>query len=211
MRVFNVRNRFSLKQCKMENQENKLTIRTLWMVVVFPGKFIEESTENLNQTASMIIWILAVSGGMITKGLTESRVSPLAALYWPIMFLMMMAVYFPAIYGYSFLLWQLGKGFGGQASFEQMRKTVVLSFLPLIINFPFAIIYTWMAVSRNDLSLASRQITIVDWIIWLVGFRILATGIARFNRFNKTQTIIVWFLIALALSAIQGLIYWMRH
>ncbi|MBL7968278.1 MAG: YIP1 family protein [Prolixibacteraceae bacterium] len=195
----------------MENQENKLTIRTLWMVVVFPGKFIEESTGNLNQTASMIIWILAVSGGMLTKGLTESSVSPLAALYWPIMFLMMMAVYFPSVYGYSFLLWQLGKGFGGQASFDQMRKTVVLSLLPLIINFPFTIIYTWMAVSRNDLSLASRQITIVDWIIWLVGFRILATGIARFNRFNKTQTIIVWFLIALALSAIQGLIYWMRH
>ncbi len=195
----------------MENQANKLTLSNAIGVIVFPAKYIEEAHEKLTKSGSWFIWILAMSGVMLPKGLAESQVSPLGALYWPIWVMLVLVSYFPVTYVYGYLLWRLGKGFGGTASFEQIRNTVIFSMLPVIVNLPFEIIYAGIAINRNDIRLASHQSTLVNWIIWLVGFRILMVGIARFNRFSKTQTLIVWFLVALLLSAIQGLLYLARQ
>lgn len=195
----------------MENSGNYLSLRNTIAVIAFPAKYIEKANEKLSKSGSWLIWILAISGVMLPNGLSESQVSPLGVLYWPIWFMVLLVLYFPIIVGYSYLLWRLGQGFGGKARFEQIRNTVLLSMLPTIVNLPFAIIYTGIAIMKNDFSLASHQSTLVNWIIWLVGFRILVAGIARFNRFSKTQTLIVWFLTALFLTAFLGLIYLARQ
>jgi hypothetical protein len=178
---------------------------------VFPSKYLEKASENIQKSTSFLIWVLVVFSLMIPQGLINSRTSPAGELYWGIWLIGALLAFYPVVYGYGYLLWRLGKGFGGQASFSDIRNTVLFSMIPLIVNLPFTLIYTGIAISRNDFSLASRQSTLVNWIIWLVGFRILVTGIARFNRFSKTQTLMVWFLVALFLAAIQGLVYLARQ
>lgn len=189
----------------------KEIIRTCLGIIVLPSKYLESASKSIQTPTSICLWTLIAISTMLPYALIKSQSNPLAELYWVIWLFASILAYYPAVYFYGYILWKLGKGFGGQSSYAEMRNTVLFSFLPLIVNLPFTIIYTWMAVSRNDLSLASHQIIIVDWIIWLVGFRILATGIARFNRFSKTQTLLVWFLAALLLVAIKGLVYLIRH
>jgi hypothetical protein len=195
----------------MENQALKHTLPIYIGIIVFPSKYLEKASENIQKSTSFLIWVLVVFSLMIPQGLINSRTSPVGELYWGIWLIGALLAIYPVVYGHGYLLWRLGKGFGGQASFSDIRNTVLFSMVPLIVNLPFTLIYTGIAISRNDFSLASRQSTLVNWIIWLVGFRILVTGIARFNRFSKTQTLMVWFLVALFLAAIQGLVYLARQ
>jgi hypothetical protein len=195
----------------MENQEMKQSMRNYLGVVVFPDKYLERVTQNTQTPVLLLVWLLIVLGVMLPQGLLKSQASPLGEVFWGVWLVVSMLTYYPVVYGFAYLLWIVGKGFGGQARFAEIRNTVLFSMIPSVVHLPFTIIYVWIAVSRNDLSIAARENPLIEWLIALVGFRILVTGIARFNKFDKTMTLVNWFLAFAVLSALAGLILLMRN
>lgn len=172
---------------------------------ISPSKALDKLDENKPSPLTLyILWTISAFGMTMPQFANSQQISVLgdaAILLYIILFPIM---YFPLTYGSGYLLWIFGKAFKGQSSFIQMRTLIVYSYIPFILQSVLSIPFMIIGFIKDDLKIFAHENYLSGLILWLISFRILMVGIAKYNKFNWTITIITWIL---ATSLLGGLAY----
>ncbi len=114
-------------------------------------------------------------------------------------------VYFPFTYGSGYLFRIIAKGFKGGCTFAEMRNLTVYAILPFILQFVISIPFITIGLIKNDAGMITHDNYLSHIILWLLSFRILMVGIAKYNKFNWTITLLTY-LIAMSVLGGFGLL-----
>lgn len=175
----------------------------LWLIISPSKSFdkiVEHPFSNKNQfliytVASCFVFFPKMVEAMIYKDQIITVITYLIAI--PLSYIFM----YPAAYVFKIVC----QGFRGKISFEEMKLIIVLSLIPLalktIILMPFVLL-------KMDISIIDHGNYFTSLIFWLLSFRILIVGIAKYNKFNWMISLFVW---AISITIIAGFGYIFSH
>jgi hypothetical protein len=169
-------------------------------LLIFPYKSLDKFNEtNLRFWGMFLIWILAMIGFVFPEIISVKDDIILQILLSLLAFLIL---FFPFVYGISWMLWIFGKGFKGIASYNEIKRVFVLSLIPIVFYLPFSILLVILALKNDKLEIIGYSNKVIQLILWIISFRILITGIAKFNKFSYLFAVIIWFIVGVILSGI---------
>lgn len=172
-------------------------------LIVFPSKTLDRlSGQKPNSIALYILVTLAIAGLGLPRYIASSLNSPKGLEELTIYLASMPFIYFPLVYGTGYLYWIIAKSFKGSSSFSEMRSLICYSVLPYSILFIFSIPFVVTGLVQNDPEIIRHDNYLTDIILWLLSFRILMVGLAKYNKFNWMITLTIHFIVA---SIVGGL------
>ena len=175
------------------------------MLIIFPSKTLDKLYgKKPNAITLYLIFTIAALGGTLPKYIAASMNSPkgLEALT---MYLMVLPfLYFPFTYGLGYCYWIVCMGFKGYSTRLEMRNLIAFSMMPFILQTVLSIPFVTIGILRDDIGLITHYNYFTYVILWLFSFRILMVGIAKYNKFNWTITLIAHVIV---ISVLGGLFY----
>jgi hypothetical protein len=164
-----------------------------------------------NAITLYIIFTVATIGGTLPKYIAASMNSPKGIEALIIYLMFMPFVYFPFVYGLSYCYWIVCRGFKGSSTHIEMKNLIVFSTLPFIFLTIFSIPFVAIGVLRNDIGLITHYNYFAYVILWLFSFRILMVGIAKYNKFNWTITLIAHLIVTSVLGSLAYLLLQLKR
>lgn len=181
-------------------------------LIVFPSKTLDElNDERPSQFTQYVIVTIAIFVGALPKALAGFIHSPKGSMELIGLLVWGPFIYFPFIYGIGYCYWKICKGFKGKASLTEIKTTIVYSLLPYFIGAFLAIPFIIVGLIRNNVEIITHQNPLTNLVLWILGFRILMVGIAKYNKFNWMITLIVHLILALVLGGLAYLILSLRQ
>ena len=175
------------------------------MLIVFPSKALDKLYgKKPNAITLYLIFTIAALGGTLPKYIAASMNSP-KGLETLTMYLMVLPfLFFPVTYGLGYCYWIVCMGFKGYSTRLEMKNLIVLSLLPSVLQTVLSIPFVTIGIFRNDSGLITHYNYLANFILWFFSFRILMVGIAKYNKFNWTITLIAHLIVT---SVLGGLFY----
>ncbi len=174
-------------------------------LVVFASATLDKLKDKTpNSVALYLIVTLATAGSMLPKYIAASINSPKGLETLTIQLMVLPFVYFPFVYAIGYCYWIACKGFGGLSSLVEIRTLIAYSMLPFVLQFVMNIPFVSIGLIKNDASIIAHDNHLSSLILWLLSFRILMVGIAKYNKFNWIITLIAHLIVA---SVLGGLAY----
>lgn len=178
-------------------------------LIISPSTFIDRLGDKKPSTFLIYtIWFLAALTITLPNIILTIKDTPLGLTYIPIYAVVLTIMYFPFVYGFSYLYWIVGKGFKGTSKFNEIRNFFVFSMFPFILYLPISLTFIVIGLSNSDKDIITQENYITQVILWILSFRILITGIAKYNKFNWAIAIANWFIVILVIGAIY---YFIKH
>lgn len=175
---------------------------------VSPSGFIDElSDKKPNATSNLIIWSLVMLSLILDRSFSSPGNSGLKQEYLPLSLAVGMIMYYPVVYGFGYVLWIVGKGFKGTSRFVEIKDLVLFALFPVILKLPISLTFISInLLSGKEVIIQENYIT--QLVLVFFSFRILITGLARYNKFNWTIALVNWFLVT---SVIGVVMYLIKH
>jgi hypothetical protein len=172
-------------------------------LIVFPSRTLDQFRGKKPEFLTLYILVtIAMAGLVLPKYIASSLNSPKGLEKLTIYLAFMPFIYFPFVYGAGYLYWIVAKAFKGISSFIEMRSLIGYSTLPFIIQFFFSIPFVVTGLIKNDPGIITHDNFLAHLILWLLSFRITMVGIAKYNKFNWTITLTIYFIVG---SIVGGL------
>lgn len=181
------------------------------MLIVFPSKTFDKiDTKKPDGLTLFLIWTIIVAALALPKFFTEAINNhyEFAIVFgYLIGYLIVLPIlYFPFVYGVGYFFWIVSKGFKGVSSFVEMRNLMVYFILPFILQAILSIPFITAGLIKNDVGLITHNNYLTQLIMWLLSFRILMVGIAKYNKFNWMITIFIWLIATTVLGGFAYLL-----
>lgn len=179
------------------------------MLIIFPSKTLDKLNDKRPRLIILYL-IFTVTMLIVTlpKYIAGSFNNPEGLEALTLYLMVSPFVYFPYTYGFGYLFWIISKGFKGVSTFAEMRILMVYTTLPFIINAIIAIPFIATGISRNNGSIIMHDNYLTNLILWLLSFRIMLSGIAKYNKFNWMITLITYFI---TVSIFGGMVYLLQQ
>lgn len=178
-------------------------------LILLPSNFIDKLGDKKPSIFTFyIIWILAILTITLPDNIITIKTTSLGLVYIPVYILALFLIFFPIVYGFSYSYWIVGKGFKGEAKFIEIRNLFVFSLVPFILYLPISLIFITIDLVRSDNAMITHENYLTQVILWILSFRILITGIAKYNRFSWMIALVNWFIVILVIG---GIYYFIRH
>lgn len=175
-------------------------------LIVFPSKALDKLKNNpLGNLTLYLITTVAMLGMTLPKYIAESVNSQKGLVALMTYLIVMPLIYYLVTYILGYLYYIVAKGFKGGSSFLEMRNLVAYSCWPFILQFAISIPFITTGLIKNDAGLITHDNYITNLIFWLLSFRISMVGIAKYNKFNWTITIVTWVIATLPITGLASL------
>ncbi len=175
------------------------------MLIVSPSKALDKLQNKKTDFITLYsIWLFSTSGLVFPQLISSVILAPEKSERLILALAIFPFLYVPFTYFSGYLFWIVAKGFKGVASFTEMRILTVYSTLPFILQFIISIPFITVGIIKNDAGIISHDNYLSHLILWILSFRILMVGIAKYNKFNWTITIFTWLIVA---TFMGGLVY----
>lgn len=166
-------------------------------LIISPSKTLDQLNQKKPEFLTLyIIWLFSAAGLVLPEFISSAIISPEKSERLILTLAIFPFLYVPITYFTGYLFWIVAKGFKGVASFTEMRILTVYSAVPFIIQFIISIPFITIGIIKNDAGIISHDNYLSHLILWLLSFRILTVGIAKYNKFNWTITIFIWLIVA---------------
>jgi hypothetical protein len=178
-------------------------------LIILPSSFMDKlGVKKPSLFSIYTIWILAILTITLPNNIITFKTSTLGFAYIPIYIIVLFLIYFPIVYGFSYSYWIVGKGFKGEAKFIEIRNLFVFSLMPFILYMPIFLIFIIIGLVNSDYAMITHENYLTQVILWILSFRILITGIAKYNRFSWVIALVNWFIVILVIG---GIYYLIKH
>ncbi len=175
------------------------------MLIVSPAKALTKLQNKKTDFLTLyLIWLFSTAGLVLSGLISSAIITPEKSERLILTLAIFPFLYVPVTYFSGYLFWIVAKGFKGVASFTEMRILTVYSTLPFILQFIISIPFITVGIIKNDAGIISHDNYLSHLILWLLSFRILMVGIAKYNKFNWMITLITYFI---AVSIVGGIAY----
>jgi len=175
------------------------------MLVVFPSRTIDKLKDKKPGFLSLyLMGTLALTGLNLPKYIAASINNPKGFETLGIQLIALSFAYFPFVYAIEYCYWTVCKGFRGSSSYLEMRTLIAYSLLPFVLQFIINVPFVAVGLIKNDANLIVHDNYLSSLILWLLSFRITMIGIAKYNKFNWTITLITYMI---ATSVLGGFAY----
>jgi hypothetical protein len=176
-------------------------------LIIFPSKTLDKLNKKKPSSLTLYFIFTASALGLtlpqlIAKSLNSSD-GLFAIMTYLIIAIPLMYYIIPYSLGYCYYI--VSKGFKGTSSFIEMRDLVVFSTVPFIMQLVISIPFVSVGLINNNTALVSHENYLTSLILWILSFRILMVGIAKYNKFNWAITIITWVIATLPLTGLAYL------
>ena len=179
------------------------------MLIIFPSKTFEKiDAKKLDNISLYLIFTIITALFTLPKFITDSINGAEKLESLPIQFVTILLIYFPFVYGSGYCFWQVSKGFKGTSSFGEMKNLMVYFTVPYALKAFLSISFALAGIIKNNATIITNENYLTNFILWFLCFRILIVGIAKYNKFNWTITIITW---AIVTSVLGGLAFLLQH
>lgn len=176
------------------------------MLIVSPSKALDKlQSKNTDFLTLYLIWLFSAAGLVLPNFIASAILTPEKSERMMLGIAIFPFLYAPITYFTGYLFWIVAKGFKGVSSFIEMRILFIFSLLPFILQFLISIPFIVVGIIKNDAGIISHDNNLSHLILWLLSFRILMTGIAKYNKFNWTITIFTWLIVATFLGGLTYL------
>ncbi len=166
------------------------------LLIVSPSKALDKLQSKKTDFLTLyLIWLFSAAGLVLPDFLSSAISNPEKSLQLILALAIFPFLYVPTTYFTGYLYWIVAKGFKGIAGFTVMRILTVYSAIPFILQFLISIPFIVIGLIKNDAGIISHDNNLSHLILWLLSFRILMTGIAKYNKFNWTITIFTWLIV----------------
>ena len=119
-----------------------------------------------------------------------------------------MILYYPIVYGFSYSYWIVGRGFKGVSKFIDLQNSFIYSLVPFIIYLPITLAFVIAGLIKGNINQIPQLNYLTETALWILSFRIMITGIAKFNKFNWMISLVNWFIVGFVIT---GLVYLIKH
>jgi len=175
------------------------------MLIASPIKALDKLSDKKPGFLSLyLIFTITLLGLTLPKYVVTSLNNPNGIVVLMMFFLVMPLMYYPITYSFGYLYWIVAKGFKGASSFAEIRILIIYAYMPFIIQFIISIPFIIVGIIKNDVSIIVHDNHLSSLILWLLSFRILMVGIAKYNKFNWMITLITYLI---STSILGGLGY----
>jgi hypothetical protein len=175
-------------------------------LIIFPSKTLDQLNQKKPDFLTLyLIWLFSGAGLVLPNFISSAIITPEKSERLILAIAIFPFLYVPITYFTGYLFWIVAKGFKGIASFTEMRILIVYSAVPFIFQFIISIPFIAIGIIKNDAGIISHDNNLSHLILWLLSFRILMVGIAKYNKFNWTITIFVWLIVATFLGGMAYL------
>lgn len=177
------------------------------MLIIFPSRALDKLNEKKPRLIVLyLIVTLAMAGMLLPKYIAASIGSPKGLETLTIQLMALPFVYFPYVYVLGYCYWIICKGFKGLSSYVEIRTVIAYSILPFAFQFVINIPFVAIGLIKNDASIIVHDNYLSYLIIWLLSFRILMVGIAKYNKFNWMITLMTHVIVAMILGGLGYLL-----
>ncbi len=176
------------------------------MLIVSPSTALDKLQSKKTDFLTLyLIWLFSAAGLVLPAFISSAIITPEKSESMILAIAIFPFLYVPITYFTGYLFWIVAKGFKGIASFTEMRILFIYSLLPFILQFIISIPFIVVGIIKNDGGIVSHDNNLSHLILWLLSFRILMVGIAKYNKFNWTITIFIWLIVATFLGGLAYL------
>jgi hypothetical protein len=172
---------------------------------VFFGNLKDEKLSNLS---IFIIWLLSMISMTLSKMIVSMQTHKLGIFFFPIYIFILLILYYPLVYGLSYPIWIVGRGFKGVSKFIEIQNSFIYSLVPFIIYLPIALTFVIIGLIKGNINQIPQLNYITQTALWILSFRIMITGIAKFNKFNWIISLVNWFIVSVVIT---GLVFLIKH
>ena len=174
-------------------------------LISFPSRALDKLNDKEPSSLSLYLISTVAFLGLSLPQLISKSVNSTNGLLTLMSYLIVIPLmYYPVTYISGYCYYIVAKGFKGISNFKEMRNLVAFSFWPFLVQFVISIPFILVGIIKNDVGIITHDNYLSYLILWLLSFRILMVGIAKYNKFNWTITIITWIIATLPLT---GLVY----
>lgn len=175
-------------------------------LIISPSAFIDElGDKRPSITLIFSMWSLV----FLTLALPEIIGTIKTSVFViPILILFLILFYFPVVYGFSYALWITSRVIKGKSKFIEIRNLFVFSMVPYILYLPISLTFIIIGIVNSDSEMITHENYITQVILWILSFRILITGIAKYNKFNWALALVNWLSVVLVIG---GIYYLIKH
>jgi len=182
------------------------------MLIVFPSKTFENLNDKKpNFLALYLMVTLALAAINLPKYIAASINNPKGLETLAIQLIVLPFVYFPFVYGIGYCYWIACKAFRGLSSYLEMRTLIAFSMLPFVIQFAINIPFVVVGLLKNDVSIIAHDNNLSRLILWLLSFRIIMVGIAKYNKFNWMITLFTYMITTSVLGGFAYLLLQLKR
>jgi len=175
------------------------------MLIISPSKALEKLNEKRPDPLILyLIGTIILAIILLPKFATMLLNNPNGLAVMLGYIIVILLIYFPYTYGIGFLYWIISKGFNGTSSYIEIRNLIVYTTLPFVLTAFISVPYVVTGLIQNDPEIILHDNYLTNLIIWFFSFRILMVGIAKYNKFNWTITLIAHLIV---ISVMSGLAY----
>ena len=89
-----------------------------------------------------------------------------------------------------------------------MKNLMVYFTVPYALKAFLSISFALAGIIKNNATIITNENYLTNFILWFLSFRIMIVGIAKYNKFNWTITIITW---AIVTTILGGLAFLLQH
>jgi len=173
------------------------------MLIVFPSKTLDQLNDKKPGSLALYLMVtLALAGINLPKYIAASINNQLMVLPF---------VYFLLVYVIGYCYWIAGKGFRGLSSYLEMRTLVAYSTLPFVLDFVINIPFVAVGLLKSDVSIITHDNYLSSLILWILSFRIIMIGIAKYNKFNWMITLITYLIATSVLGGFAFLLLQLKR
>jgi len=180
-------------------------------LIISPSQALDNFNEKKPHPLTLyLIGTITLAGLSLPKYIAASINNPkgLEALIY---FLVVVPfVYFPFSYGSGYLFLIVSKGFKGVSTYTEMRNLTVYSIMPFILQFVISIPFITFGLIKNNAEMITHDNYLSHIILWLLSFRIFMVGIAKYNKFNWTITLLTYFIVMSVVGGFAFLLLQLR-
>lgn len=175
------------------------------MLIVFPSKTLDKLHDKKPRFLTLyLIFTITILILTLPKYLVTPLNSPNGILILTGYLISIPITFFLVTYTLGYFYWIVAKGFKGVSSFVEMRILVAYSFLPFFLQAVLSIPFITAGLIKHDAGIITHDNYLTYLILWLLSFRILMVGMAKYNKFNWMITLFTWLI---ATTIIGGLAY----
>jgi hypothetical protein len=178
-------------------------------LIISPSAFFDNLRgKKLDNLSILIIWILSILSMTLSKMILSMQTLKLGVIFIPIYIFVLMILYYPIVYGFSYSYWFVGRGFKGESKFIDLHNSFIYSLVPFIIYLPLTLTFVITGLINGNINQIPQLNYITQTVLWILSFRIMIAGIAKFNKFNWMISLANWFIVCIVIT---GLVYLIKH
>lgn len=181
------------------------------LLIISPSQALDKFREKKPHPITLyVIGTIALVGASLPKQIAASLNHPRGSETLIYSLVVIPFVYFPVVYGLGFLFRIIAKGFGGVSTLAEMRNLTALSIMPFILQFVISVPFVTIGLIRSDAGIIAHDNNLSHIILWLLSFRILMIGVAKYNKINWVITLFTYLIATSILGGFAFLLLQLR-